>query len=296
MSGPQVTWDEPSQQAHQVQWDDEKPKQPWIDRKLGVSPEMSQKMRDESHYDPRPLGDVQDWWKNAKEHPLKAAGSAALGALQMAPLLMGGGSYEPAEIPPINVKGPGEIPPTMIRPRAYYGGQPPAPIPPRQGLQLRGEVARPEIPPVYPGANLPEHPGEFPGAPLPAAPPAEVLKAKSLATGPQSPPPPAGAPLGKIPLRPPSYGGYGEAMNDSVVEDSVRAQAEGRDNQELDQLARERMDARMSRNVHPEVAPPPDVKPTASAPKPAETSGATPDQKPFLRKAKWLEDRTRAKK
>jgi len=44
---------------------------------------------------------------------------------------------------PMNVRGPGEIAPEMPRPRAFYGGPKPEPIPPRSGLQLSGEVEAP---------------------------------------------------------------------------------------------------------------------------------------------------------
>ncbi len=55
----------------------------------------------------------------------------------------------PSDIPrlrPINVREPGEIPPTMIRPRAVSPYAPVEPIPARPGLQLRGEVAPAEVP------------------------------------------------------------------------------------------------------------------------------------------------------
>jgi hypothetical protein len=41
-------------------------------------------------------------------------------------------------LPPVNIKMPGEIAPEAVRPRAY--AQPAAPIPPRSGLMLPGEV------------------------------------------------------------------------------------------------------------------------------------------------------------
>jgi microcystin-dependent protein len=38
--------------------------------------------------------------------------------------------------PPSNVRTPGQVAPEMVRPRAYYGGKPVEPIPPREGLML----------------------------------------------------------------------------------------------------------------------------------------------------------------
>ena len=74
-----------------------------------------------------------------------AAGRIAGPALEIAPFLVGGRNAElpPTEVRPINVRGPGEIAPTMTRPQARYAGIPPEPIPGRSGLQLRGEVAKP---------------------------------------------------------------------------------------------------------------------------------------------------------
>lgn len=90
--------------------------------------------------DTRPFGDVQDFYSYAKMHPWKALGKAATTMLPLAASFIGA-----PEIEPINVKGPGEVMPEMIRPRAYYGGQPVRPIPSRSGLMLPGEVAPPPI-------------------------------------------------------------------------------------------------------------------------------------------------------
>ena len=55
--------------------------------------------------------------------------------------------------------------------------------------------------PVFPGANLPDHPGEFPGAPFPAKPAPELIKARGIGSGGSSAPPNQSEGLGKIPVK-----------------------------------------------------------------------------------------------
>ena len=66
----------------------------------------------------------------------------------------------PSPSQPINIRTPGQIAPEMIRPRAYYAGPPPQPIPIRSGLALPGEVAPPR-PEILPPVNV-RRPGEIP--------------------------------------------------------------------------------------------------------------------------------------
>jgi len=68
----------------------------------------------------------------------EGAGQVLMGAATEG-LVRGATPYVGREpLPPINVKGPGEIAPEMPRPRAYP--QAAAPIPPRSGLALPGQV------------------------------------------------------------------------------------------------------------------------------------------------------------
>jgi hypothetical protein len=68
---------------------------------------------------------------------------------------------------PINVKTPGEIPPYVPRPRAVSPYAPAEPIPGRSGLQLSGEIAKPEPMPAPAPLNRAPHleyaPAESPG-------------------------------------------------------------------------------------------------------------------------------------
>lgn len=69
-----------------------------------------------------------------------AAGDITSGAMAIAPLLGGGRIGEAPPVRPINVRGPGEIAPLMVRPRAFTA-RPAEPLPSRPGLMLRGETA-----------------------------------------------------------------------------------------------------------------------------------------------------------
>jgi hypothetical protein len=138
-----------------------------------------------------------------------------------------------------------------VFPGAHLPEAPPtypgAPLPEHPGTFPGAHL--PENPGTFPGAHLPEHPGTFPGAPLPAAPPAEVLQARPISTGAQSTPPSPASGLRGIKVRPAGPpGGFAEQMSDNIAQDQARAQAEGMDNQQTDQLERERLEARMPRH------------------------------------------------
>ncbi len=64
--------------------------------------------------------------------------SAGLGRIPIA-------EPKPTDLRPLNVRRPGEIAPEMPRPRAFFGGIAPEPIPAREGLMLKGET-EPGIP------------------------------------------------------------------------------------------------------------------------------------------------------
>jgi hypothetical protein len=85
-------------------------------------------------------------------------------------------------------------------------------VPPSIGLRTGGQappepsaaLGRIATPPVYPGAPLPEAPPVVTNiAHGPEAPPVEVLKARGLAAGGQTPPQPQASSLGTVPVRTP---------------------------------------------------------------------------------------------
>lgn len=187
-------------------------------------------------------------------------------------------------------EGLGKVPVNTPEP-ALALGEAPARRPIFPGAPL------PEHPGMFPGAHLPEHPGTFPGAHLPEKPPSEVFQGRGLATGGKPTPPSPARPLGKIPLRPQSFDDVPSDIRETRdIQDQVRNQAEGMDNQVLEQDAREHMSAQMPRkanrlnviekaNSAPIEASAETSKPVSRVAKPNVEMPETDDLSPILRKS-----------
>jgi hypothetical protein len=98
----------------------------------------------------QPNDELRQFGSDFRAHPIKTIGKTLLQAAPIAAAFLGSENFEAPEAVPINVKGPGEIAPEMVRPRAYFGGQRAEPIPTRQGLALppASTPATPEAVPI----------------------------------------------------------------------------------------------------------------------------------------------------